>query len=203
MGRKRQPSSVDKLPPKVIRMLREMIDNPRITQLQAVDQVNAILSELRAAGDPEALDPECPEKITKSALSRRVQDWTKVGERLRQSREVGEMLISRVGAEPAGQVGLAINEMLRALSFDLSEKLLNADIEDPETLTATIGQVKALALAVQRLEQSATINVKRTAEIRKQALLDAADSVEKAAVQQGLNAEQAAFWRQQVLMGAQ
>ena len=186
--KKRQPSNVDKLPVGVRRQLREMVDNPRITQLAAVKTINAILSELRAAGDPEALDPECPEKISKSGLSRAVQEWAEVGERLRQSREIGEMLISKVGAAPAGQVGLLINEMLRSLSFDLSKRLLNADLTDPEALTATIDQVKALALAVQRLEQSATINVKREAEIRKQAREEAAKAVEAEAKRQGASA---------------
>lgn len=187
--KKRQPSSIDKLPESVRRHLQEMLDNPRITQLEAVERVNAILAELRAAGDPEALDPGCPEEVSKSSLSRAVQKWAKVGERLRQSREIGEMLISRVGAAPQGQIGLLINEMLRSLSFDLSERLLDSDLTDPETLTATIDQVKALALAVQRLEQSASINVKRENEIRKQALEEAAQKVDKSARKAGVSPE--------------
>ena len=199
MGRKRQPSTVDLLPPSVRRMLQAMLDNPRITQLQAVEKINAALAALRAAGDPDALDPACPESVSKSALNRYSLRMEEVGAKLRQGREVAEAFIARVGAAPQGQMGLLINEMLRGMAFDLSLRLQDADITDPETMTATIDQVKALALAVQRLEQSATINVKREGEIRKAAIVAAADKVEEVAKQQGLNADQAAFWRQQVL----
>lgn len=182
-------SSIDCLPAKVLAMLREMVDNPRITQLTAVDKINAVLAELRQAGDPEALDPACPEAVSKSSVSRAVQKWTKVGERLRRSREIGQMLIEKVGAVPGGEMGLAINEMLRSLSFDVSETLLDADLANPETLAATISHLKSLSLASQRLEQGATINVKRASEIRKQALADAAEAVGKAAQKLGITQE--------------
>jgi hypothetical protein len=109
------------------------------------------------------------------------------------------MFIAQVGAAPQGQTGLLINEMLRSMAFELSLKMQEFDSEDPDAMSATIGQLKNLALTMQRLEQSATINVKREGEIRKLAITDAANAVEKAAVQQGMNAEQAMFWRQQVL----
>ena len=85
------------------------------------------------------------------------------------------MFIAKVGAAPQGQTGLAINEILRTMACELSEKLLDADLENPETMAATIDQVKSLALAVQRLEQSASINVKRDGEIKKAALQEAAN----------------------------
>lgn len=189
MARKRQPSSVELLPAQVRRLLQELLDNPRITQLQAVEKINAALAELRAAGDPDALDPACPEAVSKSALNRYALRMEEVGAKLRQGREVAEAFIARVGAAPQGQMGLLINEMLRGMAFDLSLRLQDADINDPETMTATIDQVKALALAVQRLEQSATINVKRETEIRKQVAADAAEVTEKALAGQGMSRE--------------
>ena len=60
-----------------------------------------------------------------------------------------------------------------------------------------------ISLALGRTEQAASINLKREKEIRKdereKALQDAGNAIEKAAIQQGMNADQAAFWRQQVL----
>jgi hypothetical protein len=199
MGRKRQPSTVDLLPAGVRQQLQALLDNPRVTIQQAAETVNATLAKLRAAGDPDALDPACPEEISRKAVNRYDLKMREVGAKLRQGREVAEAFIARVGAAPQGQMGLLINEMLRGLAFDLSLRLQDADIHDPETMTATIDQVKAMALAMQRLEQSATINVKRETEIRKAAISAAADKVEEVARQQGLNADQAAFWRQQVL----
>lgn len=119
-----------------------------------------------------------------------------VGEKLRQSREVAQMYIAHVGAAPQGQTGLLINEMLRSMAFELSLKLQDVDLENPESMSATIDQVKALALAVQRLEQSATINVKRDAEIRKQAMVDAAAEVEKQADTMQLKPETLSYIKQ-------
>jgi len=183
-----QPSTIDRLPPEIKLQLQQLLQDPRVTQLEATARINAILEE---EGHEE--------RLTKSSVGRAAQRWSKIGDRLRQSREVGEMFIAKVGAAPQGQTGLMINEILRTLAYELSEKLLDADLEDAANLPAIIDQVKALALAVQRLEQSATINVKREGEIRKLALQQAADVVEKAAIQKGMNAEEASFWRQQVL----
>ncbi len=183
-----KPSTIEILPPDIKANLQAWLQDPRITQEEATRRTNALLD---LAG--------VPERVTKSSVNRYAVRMAEVGEKLKQSREVAQMYISQVGAAPQGQTGLLINEMLRTMAFDLTLKIQDADIADPEIMAATIDQVKALALAVQRLEQSATINVKREAEIRKSALADAAEAVEKAAVQQGLNAEQAAFWRQQVL----
>ena len=183
-----QVSSIELLPADIKAKLQELLQDPRVTQLEATAKINAILEE---EGHPE--------RVTKSSVNRYAVRMEEVGAKLRQSREVADMYISRVGAAPQGQTGLLINEMLRAMAFDLTLRLQDADISDPETMSATIDQLKALALGMQRLEQSATINIKRESEIRKAALADAATAVEKAAVQKGMNAEEASFWRQQVL----
>ncbi len=183
-----KPSTIEILPPEIKAQLQAWLQDPRITQLEATDRANSLLE---LAGHPE--------RVTKSAVNRYAVRMEEVGSKLRQSREVAQMYIAQVGAAPQGQTGLLINEMLRSMAFELSLKMQEADAEDPESMSATISQLKNLALTMQRLEQSATINVKREGDIRKLALTDAANAVEKAAVQQGMNAEQAAFWRQQVL----
>lgn len=122
-----------------------------------------------------------------------------VGTRLRRSREIAAALGGQAGLQSQGQMGQVVNELLRSLLFDLTAKVQTAGILDGEEMAATIDQLKGLALTMHRLEGAANLNLKREAEIRKQAINDVADVVEKAAVQQGMNAEQAAFWRQQVL----
>jgi uncharacterized protein YjcR len=122
-----------------------------------------------------------------------------VGSRLRRSREIAAALGGQAGLQSQGQMGQVVNELLRSLLFDLTAKVQTAGIMDGEEMAATIEQLKGLALTMHRLEGAANLNLKREAEIRKQAITDVADVVEKAAVQQGMNAEQAAFWRQQVL----
>lgn len=186
------PSTVAKMPDDIRLQLQMLLQDPRVSILEATAQINAILEE---EGHED--------RLSKSAVGRAAVRWKRINDRIKQTREIGEMFIAKVGAAPQGQTGLAINEILRTMACELSEKLLDADTDNPEIMAATIDQVKSLALAVQRLESAATNNVKREDVIRKQerdkALNDAADNVEKAAVQQGMNAEQAAFWRSQVL----
>ena len=191
MGRprkKRQPSSVDLLPPGVRRQLQAMLDNPRITQLQAVEQVNAILAELRAQGDPEVLHPACPDKVSKSAVNRYDLQMREVGERLRQSREVADRWINKLGAAPQGQVGNLINEILRTLSFDVT-LFMQQDSLDKESAPAVVGMLKDLALTSMRLEKAANLNVEREKEIRTQAAEAAAYVAEKTLAGQGLSRE--------------
>jgi hypothetical protein len=187
MGRKRrQPSTVDLLPAGVRKQLQAMLDNPRITQLQAVDQVNAILAELRAAGDPEVLDPACPEKVSKSAVNRYDLQMRDVGERLRQSREVADRWINKLGAAPQGKVGNLINEILRTLSFDVTLFMQQGSL-DEESAPAVVGMLKDLALTSMRLEKAANLNVERETEIRKQAAEAAANVADKTLAGQGMS----------------
>lgn len=165
-----KPSTIDILPPEIKAQLQTWLQDPRCTQLEATERANSLLE---LAGEPQ--------RVTKSAVNRYAVRMEEVGAKIRQSREIADMYISKVGAAPQGQTGLLINEMLRTMAFDLTLKIQDADIADPETLAATIDQVKSLALAAQRLEQAATINVKREADIRKQALDDVAKAVDRVA----------------------
>jgi len=164
------PSTIDRLPADIKSTLQQLLQDPRVSQLEVTAQINMLLE---AEGHEE--------RVSKSAVNRYAVKMADVGEKLRQSRDVADMYISKVGAAPQGQMGLLINEILRTLAFDLSLKIQDADLSDPETLASTIDQVKALALATQRLEQSAMINIKRASEIRKQALDDVAKKVDAVA----------------------
>jgi len=182
------PSTIDKLPEDILRQLQQLLQDPRCTQLEATAKINQVLE---AEGHPE--------RVSKSAVNRYAVRMEEVGARLRQSREVAQMFISQVGAAPQGQTGLLINEMLRSMAFELSLKMQEADVEDPEAMSATIGQLKNLALTMQRLEQSATINVKRESEIRKQALIDAADTAVVEVKKGGLSDDAADQIRRKIL----
>lgn len=171
-------STIDRLPEDIKTTLQQLLQDPRVTQLDVTAKINALLA---AEGHDE--------RVSKSAVNRYAQRMEEVGAKLRQSREVAQMYIAHVGAAPQGQTGLLINEMLRSMAFELSLKLQDVDLEDPENMSATIDQVKALALAVQRLEQSATINVKRENEIRKTALEQAAEKASETARQSGVSEE--------------
>lgn len=186
-----KPSTIEILPPEIKQQLQAWLQDPRITQLEATERANQLLA---LAGHPE--------RVTKSAVNRYAVRMEEVGQKLRQSREVASMFISHVGAAPQGQTGLLINEMLRSMAFELSLKMQDADLEDPESMSGTISQLKNLALTMQRLEQSASINVKREGEIKRQALSDAADKVSEVAKAEGVSAETIQRIRRDVLMMA-
>lgn len=192
MGR---PSTIEQLAPDILEQLQALLRDPRISQLAATAQINAILAE---RGE---------EPVTKSAVNRYDMKMRTVGERLRQSRAVAEMWIGKLGAQPQGQLGHLVNEILRTLAFDMSMQLQDDAVAavDPESRAGVISMLKELSLSVMRLEKSASENVKRQAEIERQAraraLDEAAERVEAAAQARGLSSDDAKFWREQVLMG--
>lgn len=172
------PSTIDRLPDDIKSQLQQLLQDPRVTQLDATAQINEILE---AEGHPE--------RVSKSAVNRYAVRMEEVGAKLKQSREMADMWIGKFGAAPQGKLGLLITEMLRTLAYDLTLKLQDAQLDDPETLDATINQIKNLALAAQRLEQSTTLNVKREAEIRKQAVEEAAKAASETARKAGVSTE--------------
>lgn len=125
-----------------------------------------------------------------------VASFEDVGRRVQRAREITSRMTG--DAKSQGTMGQILNESLQTMLFDVMGQMQTAML-DEEKMDASIDRMKALAQILQRAEQAANLNLKREAEIRKQALADAADAVEKAAVQQGMDTEQAAFWRQQVL----
>ena len=149
-----KPSSIDRLPGDILEKLQELLRDPRVTQLEATARINEILEEEGHA-----------ERLSKSAVNRYDLSMRKAGEKLQQSREVARMWIGKLGAAPQGQVGNLVNEVLRTLAFELSLKLQDAELTE-DTIPDVIHNLKALSLAAQRLEASATMNVKREAEIR-------------------------------------
>lgn len=152
-----------------------------MTQLDATARINAILEEQGA------------EPLSKSAVNRYAVKMEAVGAKLRQSREVAKMWIGRLGAEPQGQVGKLLNEMVRTLAFEATMEM--ADGTEP----IEPRMIRDLAVAIEKLEKASSENVKREEEIRKKALEEAADVVGEAARAQGMDSDQAEFWRKKVL----
>jgi len=170
-----QQSSIDRLPQQARDQLNELLRDPAVTQLAAVERINQILDQLQH-----------PEKLSKSAVNRYSLRMEKIGKRMRDSREMADIWISKFGAQPQGQVGNLINEMLRTLSFDISLILQEGQL-DEETAPGVVDMLKDLALTTMRLEKAANLNVEREKEIRQQAKQEAAESVEKIAKKGGLS----------------
>ena len=179
-------STVEMLPQDILEKLQALLRDPRVSQLQAVAEINAVLKDMG----------ERP--VSKSAVNRYAVKMDKVGEKLRQSREVAEMWIAKMGAQPQGQVGHLINEMLRTMAFDLTIRLQESELT-AESMPEVIDMLKHLSLSVVRLERAASENVKREQEIREQARKEAADAAEKVAAQGGLSADSVQEIRRAIL----
>ncbi|NPA72687.1 MAG: DUF3486 family protein [Gammaproteobacteria bacterium] len=161
-------SSVERLPPDILEALQSLLRDPRITQLEATEQINAILE---AQGHDES--------VSKSAVNRYSMRMQKVGERLTQSREMAKMWIGKLGSQPQGETGKLLNEIIRTLAFETTMSI--AENEEP----ASPKLLSQLALAVQRLEASATDNLKRDEEIRKQERARATEAAAETAASVG------------------
>lgn len=167
-----RPSTIEKLPSDILEQLQALLRDPRVSQLDATARINSILE---AEGHPD--------RVSKSAVNRYSQRMEEVGQRLRQSRQVAEMWIGRLGAEPQGKVGHLLNEIVRTLAFETAMNFAEGEEPiDPKSL-------KELAIAVHRLEQAAGDAVKREQEIRKQTAEAAATAAEKTLASQGMSRE--------------
>jgi hypothetical protein len=108
------------------------------------------------------------------------------------------MWIAKLGTQPAGQVGVLINEMIRTLIFELMVKLQDKEIEI-EDAPELAKMIKNLANGVERLERAASENEKREAEIRKQAAAEAAETAAKSATKAGLSTDAVAQIKREIL----
>lgn len=182
--KKRQQSSIDRLPEDIRERLQELLRDPRVTQLDAVREINTILSN---EGDPN--------RVSKSAVNRYANRMEEVGAKLRETREVAKMWIGKLGSEPQGEVGKLLNELVRTLAFRAAMHASEADDDapiDPKLL-------KSLAVSVYRLERAANENAVLEDKIRKKTLARVAAAVDEAAQAQGMGEEQARYWREKVL----
>lgn len=179
-----RPSSIDLIPEDLRVRLNQGLRDRRITQQQLLDSINTLLEQ---RGE---------RSITRSALNRYSMQIEAKGAQMREAREAAEALCSGMDARGNGDLTQAVSELVRTLAFD---HLLS--MQDGEGIDVDV--LNKVALLTQRIELASTRGIQREQlireEARKQALEDAANAVEEAAVQQGLSAEQADFWRKKVL----
>lgn len=182
-----RPSTVQQLPADLLDQLHALLRDPRVSQLDATARINDALEE-----------QGLPERISKSALNRYKVSMDKVGDRLRQSREIAQVWIAKLGTEPQGNVGELVTQLARTLSFDLMLHMQDGEI-NAETAPGTLAMLKDLALTAMRLEKASSENVKREQFIREEERTAAADSAVQAARDTGLSDEAVDTIRRKIL----
>jgi Protein of unknown function (DUF3486) len=183
-------STIKRLPDDILEKMHELLRDARCTQLDITAQINTLLEQKGHDG-----------RVSKSAVGRYALDMEEAGAHLRESREMAKQWIGTVGSAPQGEVGLYVNEIIRTLSLDVS-LMMRRGVIDAETAPDAVKMLKDLALTTMRLEKATSDNVKRAAEIKKQAMEEAADKVSEVAKQEGVSAETIQRIRRDVLMMA-
>jgi len=167
-----QKSAVDKLPKKLRDKLIAMLHNPAVTQLEIVDAINAEAGE---------------QLLSKSSMNRYAQKMKRFAEKNRQAKEIADAYIDKYGGENRQTLGKVINEQMRVAIFDLMGEF-DEIRDDPKVKgTDAADMLYKISRGLKELEQAEKLNAERTDHIRKEALAEAAEVVEKEAKSAGLD----------------
>ena len=172
-------SKVELLPEDIRNTLNIFIRSGNMTQKDILEAVNQMIDE---AGLPDDA------KLSRTGFNRYAKRMEDLGQRLRQSREVAEVWVSKLGEAPTSDVGKLLQEFVRTMAFDTSMKMMEqSEGEEGEVISPkALGQ---LALVVQRIETAAMSSMKREKEIRAAYAAEAAEKTEAVAKKAGLTAE--------------
>ena len=155
--------------------LAALVDsNPHLT----VDDWRALLAE-------RGLD------ISRSAAHREKGKLERLGERLRRTRQMRQALVERIGDQDDSEQMRGLIEMVSALGFEFAEAQFDGEGGDLDSK-----QLVELARMTDALSSASRRNQQFADAIRRQALEDAAEAVERTARTRAVPADVAAALRQ-------
>lgn len=158
MGKKRKQgrgrlSSIDLLPEDIRVQLNDELRARRLTQKQIRDAVNPLLAERG----------ERP--VSRSALNRYAQQVEEKGAFMREAREAAEKLVGGLKEQRGTDLGRAVTELVKTVTFDLMIRAQDADSDEP----IDVDMLNKVALIAQRIERASKISVERESAIREEA----------------------------------
>lgn len=169
--RKRQPSTIDRLPDELKDLIAQLKRKGR-----TITEIHDHLQKLDAG-------------VSRSAIGRHVKSMAEIGEDMRRAGEMARFVVEEFGEETDERVGRANMAILQGAIMELLTER-PVDEETGEVARLDAGEMKALSLSLQRLISSQRVDADRQlklrAEARKEALLEAASAVDKAARAEGL-----------------
>ena len=160
-------STVERLPPEVREALDEWLRDPSISLPEATRRANDRLQELGSTL-----------RLSRNSLYRYDLRMRRAAEKLRQSREVAEAWIDKIGSAPDGKLGHLLIEMLRTLAFDLTTHLQEGDLDD-KSLAGLVQAATSISLMARRLEESSDMIDRRERRIKREAAKEAAAKAAK------------------------
>ncbi len=149
-------STIDLLPEDIRLRLNEALREKRLTQQQILDAINSLLND---RGE---------KPISRSSLNRYSMQIEERGAMMREAREAANALVGGLGEQKGTDLGRAVTEMVKTLTFDFVASGGELDVD-------TLNKV---ALVAQRIERASKISLEREAAIRKQAAADALSAIE-------------------------
>jgi hypothetical protein len=169
MGRK---STADRLPEELRRKLIEKLQDPAVTQAEIADMINAEAGE---------------QLLSKSSVNRYAQKMKRFAEKNRQAKEIADAYIDKYGNDNRVKLGKVVNEQIRLAVFDLIGEI--EDIKnDPKMNALGVTEILyKLSRGLKELEMAEKLNADRTESIRKEALAEAVEIVEKEAAAAGVD----------------
>ncbi|EGU20088.1 DUF3486 family protein [Vibrio mimicus] len=172
-------SKVELLPEEIRNTLNVFIRSGNMTQKDILEAVNQMIDDAGLGDDA---------KLSRTGFNRYAKRMEEMGQRLRQSREVAEVWVSKLGEAPTSDVGKLLQEFVRTMAFDTSMKMMEqSDGEDGEVHSPKA--LAQLALVVQRVEAAAMISMKREKEIRDALLEEQRQKLEKLESKAGVTKE--------------
>ena len=88
-----QSSTIKTLDEDILAELNALLQDPRVSQLDATARINGLLAQRGAA------------PVSKSAVNRYKLSMDEVGAKLVESREMAKLWIGKLGSQPAGEIG--------------------------------------------------------------------------------------------------
>ncbi|HHF2981016.1 TPA: DUF3486 family protein [Vibrio alginolyticus] len=181
-------SKIELLPEDIRAQLNVLIRSGDMTQKDIRDAVNQMIEE---AGLPDDA------KLSRTGFNRYAKRMEDMGQRLRQSREVAEVWITKLGEAPTSDVGKLLQEFVRTMAFETSMRLMEDADEKQEVIPPKA--LNQLALVVQRIEQASMTSHKVEKEIRAAYAAEAAEKTEAVAKKAGLTADTVKMLKEELL----
>lgn len=181
-------SKVNLLPLEIRDQLHALLRSGTMHQKDIREEINQMIEEF---GLPEEY------KVSRTGFNNYAKRFEKLGERIRQSREVAEVWTAKLGQAPTSDVGKLLQEFVRTMAFETSMKMMDAaEQEDAEPISPkALGQ---LALVVQRIEAAAMSSIKVEEKIREAVLEEQRKKLDKLESKAGVTKDTLSIIRQEL-----
>lgn len=164
------PSSIDLLPEDIRLALAQALRERRLTQKEIVAHINALLKE---RGGPA---------LSYSAVNRYSQQIEAQRQQLREAQEAANAIVGGLSESKEGDIGRALTEVVKSLTFDFALRQKKALQEDGPPVDPEL--LSDMALTVQRLERAAAVGQARALKLRAVFARECSEKL-SAAVQKG------------------